>query len=68
MPSLSEQTQAGLGELRRLRDTTPNLGLRIWLTVRIDEIESMLNRGGVLPQPIRVWRGRKSKSMRRVQA
>jgi hypothetical protein len=60
-------TEAGLTVLRELRDTTPNLGLRMWLTKEISEAEAIINRGQLpLPRPVRLYRGRKS--MRRIQA
>jgi hypothetical protein len=63
MSVLREQTEAGLAEMRRLRDTTPNLGLRIWLTNEIEKLEEYIGRcNGVLPRPMQVYRRR---SMRR---
>ena len=63
---LREQTEAGIASLRRVADSTSNLGLRILLMQRIDEIELLLNgTRPKLPQPVRVYR---PKSMRRIRA
>lgn len=65
MSVLREQTEASLVQLRRLRDTTPILGLRIWLAGRITEIEFERDHGRVLPKPVRLYR---PKSMRRIRS
>jgi hypothetical protein len=64
--ALPELTEAGLTVLRDLRDTTPNLGLRLWLTKEISEAEAIIARAQLpLPKPVRVYHGRKN--MRRIK-
>jgi hypothetical protein len=69
---LREQTEAGIASLRCALDSTSNMGLRIYLMQKIDEIESALNGTRPLfpqpprsPRPVCVYF---RKSMRRIKA